>query len=75
MYNLRKNLPAQDTQYQVQHEEAAHHNQWDEKDPVVGAANGVVGLQTQTYYICSRTLRLHQLTEYKIGVQPSMDTH
>lgn len=52
MYTTYKdNLPAQHTQDQVQHEEAPHHNQRDEKDPVVGAANGVVGLNTTLHLL------------------------
>lgn len=41
---LAADLPTEHTQDEVEHEEAAHHDERDEKDPVEGAADGVVGL-------------------------------
>jgi hypothetical protein len=39
-----ENVPAEDTQHQVQHEEGSDHNERDEVDPVEEAAQSVVGL-------------------------------
>ena len=38
-------LPAEDTQHQVEHEEGPHHDEGNKKDPVEGASDGVVGLE------------------------------
>lgn len=38
-------LPAEDTEDQVQHEKGSDHNQGDKVDVVEGAAYGVVGLE------------------------------
>ena len=39
-----ENVPAEDTQHQVEHEEGSDHNERDEVDPVEEAAQSVVGL-------------------------------
>ncbi len=49
-----ENVPAEDTQHQVEHEEGSDHNERDEVDPVEEAAQSVVGLtnRKKTTIIC-----------------------
>jgi hypothetical protein len=39
------NLPAQHTQDQIEHEEASNHDQRNEKNPIEGASDSIVGLK------------------------------
>ena len=38
-------LPAQDTENEIEHEKTSHYNQRNEKDPIEGAADGIVCLK------------------------------
>ena len=45
--NSHMDLPAENTKDQVEHEEASHHDQRNEKDPIEGASYGIVGLKIE----------------------------
>ena len=42
-------LPAQDTENEIEHEETSDDNQRNEKDPIEGAADCVVGLKLKRF--------------------------
>ena len=44
---VRCNLPAEHTKDEIQHEKTPHHNEGDEKDPVEGTSDGIVGLKQE----------------------------
>jgi hypothetical protein len=51
-----ENVPTEDTQHQVEHEEGSDHNERDEVDPVEEAAQSVVGLTNRKkndYSVCT----------------------
>ena len=56
-------LPAQNAQDQVEHEEASHYDQRNEKDPIEGTSYSIVGLKIKQIKQAFKVISLGVLNE------------